>query len=285
MKILFKILKGVLIALLVLVIVVVLGRNFIIPAGAGIGMKAMTGLTLKMDKFYIGIFNTKLDIQGLKIYNPKGYEDPVMLDIPRIYVDYHLRDIIGGNIHLNDLKFFLTELVIVKQADGTSNVDGIMKLASKKSDTPAPVKKPAPAKEKKPVKIQLDLVEIKIGRFVTKSYTAKGTADVKEIKLNIDKRYEKQSVESIAADLSKYAGTVLLQMTMNIGLGDVGSLVTGTIGSVGKLGTDAAKTVTNVGKGAVDVGKGAVDEAANVLKGTADGVKNIIKLPFGSKSE
>jgi len=281
MKFIFNFLKGIVIFILVLVVILVLGRNIIIPMGAKIGVKAMTGLTLKMDKFNIGVLSTKVDIQGLKILNPAGYEDPVMLDLPRLYVDYNLKDMIGGTIHLNDVKFFLTELVIVKQADGSSNVDGIMKLAQKKSDKAEKKDEPVVAKDKKPLKIQLDLVEIKIGRFVSKSYSKAGKADVKEIKLNIDKRYEKQTVEAIAADLSKYVGTVLLQMTMNLGLGDLGNLVSGTIGSVGKLGTDALKTGVDVGKGAVDVGKGAVDEAANVLKGTADGVKNIIKLPFG----
>lgn len=280
MKIILKILKSIVILLLVLLVVLVLGRNIIIPMGAKMGLKAMTGLTLKMDKFRIGLFSTDLDIQGLKIYNPAGYEDLVMLDLPRFYVDYNLKSIIGGTIHLNDVKFFLTELVIVKRADGSSNVDGIMKLAQKKSDK-VEKKEPVVAKEKKPLKIQLDLVEIKVGKFVSKSYGKSGKADVKEIKLNIDNRYEKQSVAVIASDLSKYIGKALLQMAMNLGLGDISNLVSGAIGSVGKLGTDALKTGVDVGKGAVDAGKGAVDEAANVLKGTADGVKNIIKLPFG----
>jgi hypothetical protein len=279
MGMLFKILKIIVILTLVLLVILVVGRNVIVPLCAKIGVKALTGLTLEMDKFNIGLLSTKLDIQGLKIYNPKGYEDPVMLDLSRIYVDYDLTDIIGGNIHLSDVKFFLNELVIVKRADGSSNFDGIMKLASKKSGKSASKKEaPASRKEKKAVKIQLDLVEIKVGKFISKSYASSGKADVKEIKLNIDKRYEKQSVAFIASDLSKYVGNVILQMTMNLGLNDVEDLVSGTIGSVGKLGTGAAQI-------GVDAGKEAVDQAANVLKGTADGVKNIIKLPFGSKSE
>lgn len=282
MKIILKILKNIIILLLVLLVVLVLGRNIIIPVGAKVGLKAMTGLTLKMDKFRMGLFSTDLDVQGLKIYNPAGYEDLVMLDLPRFYVDYNLKDIIGGTIHLNDVKFFLTELVIVKRADGSSNVDGIMKLAAKKSDKTEAKKEPAVSpKEKKPLKIQLDLVEIKIGKFVSKAYSSQGKADVKEINLDIDNRYEKQSVAVIASDLSKYIGKALLQMAMNLGLGDISNLVSGAVGSVGKLGTDALKTGVDVGKGAVDAGKGAVDEATSVLKGTADGVKNIIKLPFG----
>ena len=73
MKKALKILKIIGISLLVLVVVLVLGRNIIIPIGAKIGVKTMTGLTLRMDKFNIGLFSTNLDIQGLKILNPKGY--------------------------------------------------------------------------------------------------------------------------------------------------------------------------------------------------------------------
>lgn len=277
MKKFMKILKITGISLLVLIVALVLGRNIVVPIGAKIGVKVMTGLTLKMDKFNIGLFSTTLDVQGLKIYNPKGYEDKVMLDLPRIYVDYDLTDIIGGKIHLNDVKFFLSELVIVKRADGSSNLDGIMKLASKKSDKPA--RKEAlksDQKEKTAAEVQIDLLEIKIGKFVSKSYSESGKADVDTININIDKRYENKPIAVIVSDLSKHIGKIFLQMTMNLDLGNVSEALTGAINSVGKVGVDVAT------KG-LDVGTGAIDEAGKALKGTTEGLKNLIKMPFGSK--
>ena len=66
MKKALKVLKVIGISLLVLIVVLVLGRNIIIPIGAKVGVKMMTGLTLKMDKFKIGLFSTDFDIQSRK---------------------------------------------------------------------------------------------------------------------------------------------------------------------------------------------------------------------------
>ena len=272
-----KILKVTGILILVLLAVVILGRNIMIPMIAKSVLKNMTGLTLEMEKFDVGLFSTKIDIQGLKILNPDGYEDRLMLDAPKIYVDYDLTDLLGGDIHINDLKFFLNEFVVVKRADGSSNLDGIMKLISKDSGKPAGKKPAAPEKEKaKTPDIRLDMVEIRIGKFVSKSYAKSGKADVKEIRIDIDKRYENKSIEVIAADLSQYIFKVLLQMAANLNLGDVGEALTGTIGSIGELGIGTAK------KG-LKAGKDVVDNAANVLKDTTKGLTDVIKLPFGGK--
>lgn len=276
MTMLMKALKILLTVVLVVLLVLILGRNTIVPAVAKPVLKAMTGLTLEMDKFEIGLLSTKLDIRGLKILNPKDYDDRVMVDLPRLYVDYDLSDMIGGTIHLTDVKFFLTEVMLVKRADGSSNLDGIMKLAQKKSEKPAAKAEPRAETGKAAPEIVLDLVEIKVGKFVSKSYNAAGKADVNEIKINIDKRYENKSVQAIAADLSQYTFKVLAQMTMNLNLGDMGKALTGTLTSVGDLGLDTAKKT-------LETGKDVVGNATNVLKDTTKGLSNMIKLPFGNK--
>jgi len=277
MRMLIKALKILLTVVLVVLLVFILGRNIIVPAVARPVLKAMTGLTLEMEKFELGLLSTRLDIQGLKILNPKEYEDRVMVDLPRLYVDYDLSDIIGGTIHLTDVKFFLTEVMLVKRADGSSNLDGIMKLAEKKSEKPASKEEPGAEKKKAPPKIVLDLVEIKVGKFVSKTYNASGKADVNEIKINIDKRYEKKSVQAIMADLSQYTFKVLAQMTLNLGLGDISGMLTGTLGSVADLGLGTAR------KG-LETGKDVVGNATNVLKDTTKGLSDLIKLPFGNKN-
>lgn len=272
-----KILKVAGIVLLVLIVVLVLGRNFIVAAGAKIGVKVMTGLTLKMDKFSIGLLGTDLDIQGLKILNPKGYEDRVMLDLPRLYVNYSLKDLMGNKVNLSEVKFHLEQLMIVKRADGSSNLDGIKKLTAAKSGAPEKKAKPAEEKAKKEgPEIVLGKVEIKVGKFVSKSYSESGKPDTKEFNINIDKVYENKSAAFIVSDLSKYVTKILLQMVTNLNLGDVGEALTGTLNSVSDFGVDAAK------KG-IEVGKDAVDGATNLLKNTTGSLKNVIKLPFGNK--
>ncbi len=277
MKKLLKALKVVGIVLVVLIAVFLVFKDIIIKTGAQIAIKSMTGLSLEADTFHIGLFSTKIDIENLKIRNPKGFSDPLMVDIPKIYVDYALMDIIRGNIHLVDLKFFLTECTIVQLADGRSNLDGIMKLASAKKESAAEPAKPKPANEKKPLKFQLDLVEIKVGKFVVKKYDQNGKAKVEQFNVSFEKRYENVTdFTVISADITKYVGKVLLQAAMNVDLGDATNLIKGGLDTFTNLGSGALNTASGLGK---DV----VGTAGNILGDTADGVKNIIKLPFGKK--
>ncbi len=279
MKKLFKILKITGIVLLALIVVFVLFKDIIVKAGAQVAVKAMTGLSLEADKFHIGLFSTKIDIENLKIRNPKGFVDPLMVDVPKVYVDYALKDIIGGTIHLNDLKFFLTEVTIVELADGRSNLDGIMKLASKKKE---PAKEPAktePAKEKKPLKVQFDLIELKVGKFVVKKYDQNGKPKVEEFNINFNRRYENVTdFKAISADITQYVGKVLLQAAMKVDLGDATEAIKGTLNTVTNLGTGTLNAAS-------DLGKGAVDKAGNILGETTGGLKNVIKLPFGGTKE
>ncbi|HRZ40663.1 MAG TPA: AsmA family protein, partial [Candidatus Omnitrophota bacterium] len=238
MKKFFKFLKFLGIVLLVLVVVFLVFRDIIVKTGAQVAVKAMTGLSLEVDKLHIGLLSTKLDIENLKIKNPDGFPDPLMVDLPKIYVDYALKDIIAGNIHLNDMKFFLTEVTIVKLADGRSNLDGIMKLASKKKAPAEKEAKPEPAKAKKPLKFQFDLVEIKVGKFVTKSYDQAGKASVDTFNVGFDKRYENVTdFTVISADIAKYTGKFLLQAAMNLDLGDASEAIKGSLNTLTNLGT------------------------------------------------
>ncbi len=259
-----KVLKVVGIVLVVLLIGVVLAKDVLIKKAAQIVLASKTGLRLEADRFQVGLLSTKVNIEGLKIYNPEGYADPLMLDLPRLLVDYHLRDIIGGTLHLNAVEFDLKEVIVVKRADGTSNIDGVMRLAQ----TPAGDKAKAP-------KLQIDRMTIRVGRFVTISYDARGKASPKELKLNIDETFENVTdPNAITARLAKYINTILMQTMKELGLKDVNNLVGGTISSVGEVGTGAVKSVTGIGKEAVG-------QATTVIGDAADGLRNVLKSPFG----
>ncbi|HSV43486.1 MAG TPA: AsmA family protein, partial [Candidatus Bathyarchaeia archaeon] len=205
MKIL-KIFKWVGMIIAVLLVVLVVGRNMLVKWGAEIAVSSMTDLTLRIDKLNIGLFSTKLDIQGLKIYNPKGYQDPLMLNLPRFYVDYNLMEIIGGKLHLKEVKFHLNEFMLVKQKDGTSNIDSLKALASKKEGAApekAPEQKTPP--EKKQLPIQIDSLELKLGQVVMKDYSRGGQPEVNAYQVNIDQTFKD------ITDINAFVTTLLLK--------------------------------------------------------------------------
>ena len=89
-----KKLMKIVVLLVIICVVLVLAKNILLKAAIENGVSLVTGLGLNMRTFKLGIMDTSLRIQELKIYNPKDYEEPIMLDMPEILIDYNLTDIL-----------------------------------------------------------------------------------------------------------------------------------------------------------------------------------------------
>jgi len=95
------------------------------------GVKVATGLLLEIKELDIGLISTHVGIKGLSLYNPKGFPQEAMFYSPEIFVDYHLGDLFKGIVHLEDIRLDIDRLVIVKNAQGQTNLD-ILKPKEKK---------------------------------------------------------------------------------------------------------------------------------------------------------
>ena len=86
----------------VLIAVIALGvtKDTIIKVSVEKAAQVVTGLKLSIRSLNVGIIRTIIAVRSLKLYNPAGYKDRVMLVILEIYVDYDLPAIIRGNVHL-----------------------------------------------------------------------------------------------------------------------------------------------------------------------------------------
>ena len=97
-----------LITIAVVVIAVLVGvlvvKDAVIKTAVEKGAEMVTGLRLTMSGFSAGILRSVVNIRGLKLYNPKGFTDPVMVSMPEIYVAYDLPAILGGTIHLKEAR-------------------------------------------------------------------------------------------------------------------------------------------------------------------------------------
>ena len=161
---------------LVLIVVVVgsFFKDVLIKSAVESGVKIVTGLKLSISSFRVGLINTMVGIKNLKLYNPAGFKDRVMLDMPEIYVDYNLGAIMKGKIHLEDLKINMNEFVVVKNEKGELNLDSLKVVqSSKKKEAPKTSGKAAKIPE-----IQIDSMELKIGRVIYKDYSKGGDKPV-----------------------------------------------------------------------------------------------------------
>lgn len=264
-----KLLSKVFGIILIVIVVVVLFRNFIIKTVATVGFKSATTLPLKIGHFNLGIISSKLEIKDLRIENPKDYKnDRLLADMPEIYVDYRIKPLLTGKIHIDEIRYHLRELVIVVRADGTKNIDNllIMKKAKKTEEKAKKAPKEDSSKTaKKKTNVQIDNLSFRVDTVKFIKYDEEGEAKTKEWNINLDANYEDiKSLEAVGGlILTKAIAKTTIASLTNLDLGGLNSIVSGSLGA----GKEAATKIMGT----------ATDTASETLKGTTSGIKNIFK--------
>ena len=247
-----KLFKVVLV-LMVIAGVLIAGKNVLVKIVVEKGVKAATGLSLKIKKLDISIVSSHVGITDLRLLNPDGFPEGTMFYASEIFIDYHLRDMLRGKVHLEDLRLNFDQLIIVKNAEGQMNLaalkpkakSGSKKLAKKNTDEDT--KKKAP-------QIQIDHLVLKVGKVTYKDYSKGGKPSIREFNINISQEF------TDVTDARKLLGLIASRAIAKTALSVPFDLT-----------ADILKDVSGAPKQVVDV-----------LKSTANAFKDKIKLPFGS---
>ncbi len=266
---------------LVVIIALFFGKNMIIKTSVTTGVKAMTGLKLSIRSMNVGVFKSLIGINELQLYNPSGFKDKLMMDLPEIYVDYNLGAIMGGKAHLEEVRLNLKEFIVVKNEAGELNLDSLRVVKETEGEE---AEKDDSKKEKTEMPdIQIDLLELKIDKVVYKDYSKGGSPKVREFNVNINERYEN------ITDPQSFVRLIIVKALKNT---TIASLANFNIGKLQKGLTDTVrKTAENAlqapGK-AVEAGKDLIEEkAAETAKETVGKAAETLKkfLPFGKKEK
>jgi uncharacterized protein involved in outer membrane biogenesis len=303
--------KRVVFGLLVVGIVVGVFAGFkdaMAKSAVQVGVKYATGLEMEIDRMQVGLLNTRLGIEGLRLKNPPGFADPYMFDVPEVYVDYDLGSFLRKEPHIEEIRFNLNELTVVRASDGHLNLDALRAVQASKDKEAAPQQQVEPAKEPREqaaMKVRIDLLKLKVGKVVYKDYSRGDPPRVQEFAVNID-----ESVPNIT-NLQVFAATIVsralartavarltgfdlkeLEGFAEQGLGLaaeqakalVGTALTTANGAAKQL-SDEVSQVTGVAEktaeSAAEASKEAVGVAGEALKQTTDSLKKL--LPFGEK--
>ena len=264
-----KRIRSVLIVLVVIIIGVVLLKNMIASAAFSGGVKAITGLNTQVKGVQVGLFNTTVGIKGLRVLNPSEFPDRVMVDVPEIFVDYDLGSFLKGNAHLETLRLHLSELHVIKSADGKVNLQSIKALESAKATESTKPPQPGRAPE-----FQIDVLELKIGKVVYKDYTVSPPA-VKEFAVNIDQRYEH------ITNPYTFAGLIVTQALMRTTVGqlanfDVAGLQSNVTDALRLSAGQLKSTLTHGSEAVEHLGKDALGTAAGAVKDTTGALKKLL---------
>ncbi len=225
MKWLFRLIKKLLFLIILILIVVVLARNFIVKTGATVAAKVATGLDLAVEDVKIGLGDTDIGLKGIQLQNPKGFLDERMVDIPEVYINYNLFDFFKDNIHVEEIRLNLNELVIAKNKEGKLNIKELLlpeKDEPDETDKSEESQDPdTPQKDKNKREINIDSLKLKIGTVIYKDFSVV-PPKITEFNINIDEEIKNVNTKSLAAYIT---GKALMNTTIgqlaNINLDDL----------------------------------------------------------------
>lgn len=194
-------------AIIVLVALAVfcVGRDFLLKSLIGTVAGTITGAPVHVGGLSLSVLRQRVSIANLRVYNPQGFPKDILVDIPRVTVAWDLGAILRGKLHLRELDIEIRELGLVKNKDGAMNVESLKIVAEKKPEDKAG-KKPA-----KQMPIEMDQVNLAMGRVVNKDYSVEGSPVIKVYDVNLKKSYRnitsaQQLAALIVAEPVKQAG-------------------------------------------------------------------------------
>ncbi len=275
-----KKLPGIIIGILVVVLLLSMGKDMIIKAAVESGTQMVTGLKLSMQSFQVGAMKSLVGIKGLTLFNPKGYLDKVMLDMPEIYVKYNLPDIIKGTIHLEDMRINLKEFTVVKNEKGELNLNSLKVVKEQKEGKKQQEKGKVP-----PMKI--DNLELKIGKVIYKDYSKGGAPSVREFNVNINEKYSNITNPNalVALIMVKALTNTTISSLTNFDLKGLQGTVSDTLAKAEKIAAGAAVEAEKMVTQATAKTTQAVEKTTETVKKTAEGLTEVLKFPFGTQEK
>ncbi len=189
-------------------------------------IKSATGLEVELESIKVGLLTANVDVTGLKIHNPSGFPEKIMLNIPKIYINYDLFGFFSRKVHLKKLLIEIKDVNIAKSADKKLNVYSLAVLGGRSLQA-SPVQAiinnfvSLEKKEEKPKgerpraqkpQITIDDLQLKIGRVAYKDYAEESGAMDIALNLNIDETFKN------VTDPNTVASTLMFKLLGNVGM-------------------------------------------------------------------
>jgi len=235
-------------------------KNQIVKSVVTRAAVTVIGTPVHMDSFSFSILKSSIHISGLKIYNPSGFPEGILVSCSKINVVYDRAALFKQKLHLVFLEVELDEMGLTKNKEGELNVDSL-----KVAQTSEP---------SKPMPMQIDLLTLGIGRIVYKDYSNGTEPAVRVQDVNIHKSYKditsaEQLAVLILAEPVKAAGIRGAKIYGVAMLTGVAALPVGIAATF--LGKDSVQQTTDAGfQHVYDVSLEAVKRMGKLTKEDAE---------------
>lgn len=270
MKAVNKIVKVVVLAVAIVLVILVGGLyvfgGHLVKIGVETAATKALGVRVDIADVDISILGGSVEIEGLIVGNPAGYEHKNLLELGRARVAVNIGSMLGDTVQIKEVKLDGINLVI-EQKGLSNNLQDVIKAIP--SGEPGQREEAAePGK-----KLRIDSLEI---TNVTVKAKLLGKSDTVTLKLKPIRMTDLGSDDKLT--VAKLTGKILLAIT--VGVASQGA---------GVLPEDMTKTMKatlgktiELGKTATEEGKKLIEESKDVGKGLLEGFKGLLK---GKKKE
>jgi hypothetical protein len=190
-------------------------------------MQQLFGTKVKVKSVHLRIFPIEVGIYGIKVMNYKGYEEPVMIAIPEVFVRANLSGLFKQTLHIRKLTFNLSQVTVEKNRQGKINLKDLMEYTQKQGQaakTGAPLPQPqAPPSEPvqkpkgKPLKLKIDEAYMSLGKV---NYVDYGSGS--RVERHFDFNIENVLLRN-AADMDSLSEQIVVMILKKIGMLAVGA--------------------------------------------------------------
>lgn len=197
-----------LILLIVLAVAGVLLLNPVAKDFTEYRIKRETGMDVKIGKLEIGILNPGVTIENLVLYNSAEFGGSPFIDLPELRIEYDRGNFFWHNKHFKLIRINLTQLNVVENKKGRTNIELLEKLFPSDDNVPGTTNKVSNG-----LKVgQIDTLNLTLGKATFMSMNQPQQVD--ELRMNV----HNQVVTNIKSDqdLSSVLLAVLIKNGMTL---------------------------------------------------------------------
>jgi len=237
---------GIVVGILVVIFVLLLVfKNILIKLAIEEGAKKATGLELTIGTMDVGLLASKVDITDMRLLNPAGFPDKVMIDITKFLVDVELASFFKQRAHVETLELNLNELMVVRNKDRKLNIAALRSVSEQQEKGKKPVEQ---KEEKKGLQVTIDKLILKIGKVTYKDYSWGTKPFTKTFTIGINEVYRD------ITDPKKLVNLIIVRALQKT---DIAQLANFDLGS---LKADVGDTLKTVESAATEAGEQKLEE-------------------------
>ena len=254
MKKITKILAGFVIALVLLGVF----KNGIVQTVLSASISKFAHVPVGIGSTDVRFLSSFIDLRNIKVYNPSGFPERMMLDVPQILIDFDPAPLWKGRAHFEEVRLNVKELVVIKNRDGKLNLDAVKPTQRESQQQKEKRQEQAQPGGGKAPKIQIDKLYLSIGKVIYKDYSAGPNPKIQEFDINIQNRLY-SNIDNPGAVVS----LIMFEALTRSGLSRLAGMDLGVF--------------QDTANGAFSKGMGLVGEGADKIESASKGILSLFK--------